>query len=45
MMPPPPAIGMPKLTAPFTWFGGKRKAAPLIWERFGDVANYVEPFA
>lgn len=30
--------------APFPWFGGKRKAAPLIWERFGDVANYVEPF-
>jgi len=26
-------------------FGGKSRAAPLIWQRFGDVANYVEPFA
>lgn len=31
--------------APFPWFGGKSRAAALIWERFGDVANYVEPFA
>ena len=33
------------LRAPFPWFGGKSRAASLIWERFGDVANYVEPFA
>src|SRR5690348_2738325 len=33
------------LTAPFPWFGGKRRAAPLIWPRFGAVDNYVEPFA
>ena len=26
------------------WFGGKRRAAPLVWERFGAVANVVEPF-
>ncbi len=32
------------LKAPFPWFGGKSKVAPLVWERFGDVANYVEPF-
>lgn len=31
--------------APFPWFGGKSLAAPLIWERFGNVPNYVEPFA
>jgi len=32
--------------APFPWFGGKARAASLIWERFGgDVPNYVEPFA
>jgi len=30
--------------APFPWFGGKSKVAPLVWERFGDVRNYVEPF-
>jgi hypothetical protein len=32
------------LQAPFPWFGGKRRVAPVIWERFGDVDNYVEPF-
>ena len=32
------------LKAPYPYFGGKSKAAPLIWDRFGDVANYVEPF-
>lgn len=34
-----------KLQAPFPWFGGKSRVAPLVWERFGHVANYVEPFA
>lgn len=29
---------------PYQWFGGKAKVAPLIWQRFGDVPNYVEPF-
>lgn len=33
------------LRAPFPWFGGKSRAASLIWSRFGAVANYVEPFA
>jgi len=32
------------LRAPFPWFGGKRTVADLIWERLGDVKNYVEPF-
>jgi hypothetical protein len=32
------------LRAPFPWFGGKRRISPLVWERFGPVANYVEPF-
>ena len=32
------------LQAPFPWFGGKSRAAGLIWPRFGDVVNYVEPF-
>ena len=34
------------LKAPFPWFGGKSKAAELIWSRFGaaDCGNYVEPF-
>ncbi len=33
------------MKAPFPWFGGKSRAAAEIWRRFGDVANYVEPFA
>ena len=32
------------LQAPFPWFGGKRRVAPEVWARFGDVDNYVEPF-
>lgn len=32
------------LKAPFPWFGGKSRVADLVWDRFGDVANYVEPF-
>ena len=31
--------------APFPWFGGKSKAAPLVWELLGDVPHYCEPFA
>ena len=33
------------LKAPFPWFGGKSRVALQVWDRFGDVANYVEPFA
>lgn len=33
------------LKAPFPWFGGKSRAASLIWDRLGNVSNYVEPFA
>ena len=34
-----------QLTAPFPYFGGKRKVAQEVWRRFGDPKNYVEPFA
>ena len=34
-----------QVKAPFPWFGGKSRAASLVWARFGDVPNYVEPFA
>jgi len=34
-----------KLKAPFPWFGGKSRVADIVWDRFGDVPNYVEPFA
>lgn len=33
------------LKAPFPYFGGKAKAAALVWARLGDVRNYIEPFA
>jgi len=28
----------------FPYFGGKSHIAPEVWQRFGDVKNYVEPF-
>lgn len=33
------------IRAPFPWFGGKSRVAHVVWDRFGNVANYVEPFA
>jgi DNA adenine methylase len=32
------------LKAPFPWFGGKSRVASAVWERFGEVSRYVEPF-
>ena len=32
------------LKAPFPYFGGKSRAAALVWPRFGVVRNYCEPF-
>ena len=34
-----------KLTAPFLRFGDKSHIAPVVWQRFGSVASYIEPFA
>ncbi|MEM1891696.1 MAG: DNA adenine methylase, partial [Nitrososphaerota archaeon] len=28
----------------FPYFGGKSKAAHLVWQRFGKVDHYIEPF-
>ena len=33
------------LKAPFPYFGGKHRAAPIIWQALGDPGGYVEPFA
>lgn len=33
------------LRAPFPWFGGKRRVADIVWDRFGDVSSFNEPFA
>jgi site-specific DNA-adenine methylase len=33
------------MKAPFPWFGGKFRVASTVWQRFGNVPNYVEPFA
>ena len=35
---------MKRLRAPFPWFGGKSRVAHLVWERFGPVDTYNEPF-
>lgn len=32
------------LKAPFPWFGGKSRVSALVWERFGNCQNYIEPF-
>ena len=34
-----------RLKAPFPYFGGKGRAAPIVWDALGDVGGYVEPFA
>lgn len=33
------------MVAPFPYFGGKGRVAEEVWRRFGNVPNYVEPFA
>ena len=33
------------LAAPFPYFGGKANACGQVWQAFGAVDNYVEPFA
>ena len=41
----PPLSPAGTMAAPFPWFGGKSGACTQVWSAFGDVANYVEPFA
>ncbi len=36
---------MTQLKAPFPYMGGKSRVAETVWERFGDVQHYIEPFA
>jgi hypothetical protein len=38
-------VKRPALRAPFPWFGGKSRVAHVVWDFFGDVPNFVEPFA
>lgn len=33
------------LKSPYPWFGGKRRVMADIWQRLGDVYNFVDPFA
>lgn len=32
------------MKAPFPYFGGKSRVAEEVWQRFGHVNNYIEPF-
>lgn len=32
------------LRAPMPYFGGKARIAGAVWERFGNIPNFVEPF-
>lgn len=36
---------MARLKAPFPYYGGKRRVADEVWEHFGVVERYIEPFA
>jgi len=38
------AADLQPLRAPFPYFGGKRRAASLVWSALGDARHYVEPF-
>lgn len=38
-------MSKPKLKSCYPFFGGKSRIADIIWSRFGEVSNYVEPFA
>ncbi len=33
-----------ELQAPYPYAGGKRRVADIVWSRFGNITNYVEPF-
>lgn len=41
---PEAAVRSAKLKAPFPYFGGKSRVARVVWQRFGDAPNYIEPF-
>ena len=34
----------PALKSPYPYFGGKSRVARLVWGRFGEVKNFVDPF-
>lgn len=35
---------MTDLRSPYPMCGGKKRVAAMIWQRFGDTPNYIEPF-
>lgn len=39
-----PGAPRESLSAPFPYFGGKSRIAPLIWQALGDPRVYIEPF-
>jgi len=36
---------MKKIESPYPYFGSKRRVINDVWARFGNVENYIEPFA
>ena len=32
------------LRPPYPWFGSKRRIASVIWQGFGAVDNFIDPF-
>lgn len=35
----------PDLRPPFPYFGGKARAAEIVWDAIGDPGGYIEPFS
>ena len=33
------------MRSPYPWFGAKNKIAHIVWQMFGNVPVYIEPFA
>ena len=33
-----------QLKAPFPYYGGKSRLAPVVWQAFGELDRYLEPF-
>ena len=40
----PKTVKPPRLRSPFVYPGGKSSPAACVWERFGNISVYVEPF-
>src|SRR5258708_37271246 len=33
-----------QLKPPFPYYGGKQTVSHVVWQRFGNIANFIDPF-